>query len=156
MGSIVSFSISKISAERKNENIGKVNITNNISIKDVSDTKFAIGSSNQSGVKFSFVFATKYEPEAAEMLLEGNVLYMTEDSDAKKILSTWKKDKTIDTALTEAILNYVLDRCNIEALILSKEMNLPAPFPMPKVRTQEKAQDKAPEKTVKTEKVQKK
>lgn len=134
MGSIVGFGLNKINIERKKDGQGKLSISNNISVKEVSDTKFAIGGTKQTGLKFNFVFESKYEPETAEMVIEGNLVYMTEEADAKKILAAWKKDKKIEPVLLEAILNYVLDKCNLEALMLARDLNLPPPFPLPKIK----------------------
>lgn len=134
MGSIVGFGLTKINIERKKEGQGKLSIANNIAVKDVNDTKFTIGGTKQTGLKFNFIFESKYEPETAEMVMEGSLMYMTEDADAKKILATWKKDKKIDQPLLEAILNYVLDKCNLEALMLARDLNLPPPFPLPKIK----------------------
>jgi hypothetical protein len=134
MGSIVGFGLNKINIERKKEGKGKLSIANNISVKEVTETKFAIGGSSQTGLKFNFIFESKYEPETAEMIIEGSLVYMTEEADAKKILATWKKDKKIEQALLEAILNFVLDKCNLEALMLARDLNLPPPFPLPKIK----------------------
>lgn len=134
MGSIVGFSLNKINVERKKEVVGKLNVSNNISIKNVSDNKITIGTSSQSGINFEFTFESKYEPATAEMYMEGSVLYMTEEADAKKIMASWKKDKKLDPALMEAILNHVLGKCNLEALNLARDVNLPPPFPLPKVK----------------------
>jgi len=38
------------------------------------------------------------------------------------------------------VINSILGRCNIQALIMSKELNMPPPIPMPKVAQQQTAQ----------------
>jgi hypothetical protein len=39
----------------------------------------------------------------------------------------------------ENILNSILTKCNIQALILSQDVNLPSPIPLPKVRQEPEA-----------------
>ena len=41
--------------------------------------------------------------------------------------------KKIAKDIMSRVLNAVLAKCNIEALILSQEVNLPPPIPLPKV-----------------------
>jgi len=130
---IVGFSFTKMHAEKKDGTKGKINISNNVSIKDVKEAETAFSSETQKGVKFFFQFTSKYEPEVGEISLEGNVLYMGKKDEVKKILSTWKKDKKIDSDIMKDILNTILTKCNIEALILSREISLPPPIPLPKV-----------------------
>jgi len=36
------------------------------------------------------------------------------------------------------ILNIILTRCNIQALILARDINLPSPIPLPKVKVETK------------------
>ena len=52
----------------------------------------------------------------------------------KEILASWKKDKKVPKELMAGLLNTILTKCNIQALILSQEINLPAPIPLPKVQ----------------------
>ncbi len=62
---------------------------------------------------------------------------MAEDKQVKEILKSWSKDKKISKDIMSNILNNVLVKCNIQALILSQYMNLPPPIPLPKVQTKE-------------------
>ncbi|MBN2881203.1 hypothetical protein JXM83_04065 [Candidatus Woesearchaeota archaeon] len=135
MGSIVGFNFKKISVERTKDTSGKLSISNNISVKDVSETKFTSGASSQQGLVFNFIFESKYEPEVALIHLEGSLLYMTEDKEAKTVIDSWKKDKKIDAKIMERILNHVLAKSNIQALTLARDVNLPPPFPLPKIKS---------------------
>jgi len=61
-------------------------------------------------------------------------LYVEEPKKAKEILSGWKKDKKLDKELMATLLNTLLVKCNVQALILSQQINLPPPIPLPKVQ----------------------
>ncbi len=79
---IVSITFNKISAEHKVGASGKINISNNVSVKDVSEADFNIGSLKQKGLKYSYEFASKFEPNVGSIVIEGDVLAV---EDAKKV-----------------------------------------------------------------------
>jgi hypothetical protein len=136
MSSIVGFNFQKISIERKKETVGKLNIVNNISVKDVLETKFSIAAASQKGLQFKFMFQSDYQENVASISLEGQLIYMTSEAEAKKVLDQWKKEKKIESKLMTVILNHILAKCNIQALMLARDVNLPPPFPLPKVKSQ--------------------
>ena len=134
---IVGFLFTKMHAEKKEGTKGKINISNNVSVKDVKESETAFSSENQKTISFQFFFTSKYEPDVGEISLEGNVIYMGKKDEVKKIMASWKKDKKIDKDIMKNILNTILTKCNIEALILSREISLPPPIPLPKVEQKE-------------------
>ena len=131
---IVGFGFTKLSAERNEAAKGKIDINNNVTIKNVEEADISFGKNNQSVIKFLFEFTSKYEPNIGTILFEGELLYMEEPKKAKEILAGWKKDKKVPKELMAGLLNTILTKCNIQALILSQEINLPAPIPLPKVQ----------------------
>ena len=131
---IVGFGFTKLSAEEKEVAKGKIDINNNVSIKDIKEDSFSLGNNNQNVLKFIFEFTSKYEPNIGNILFEGELLYMEDPKKVKEILSSWKKDKKIPKEIMGGLLNTILTKCNVQALILSQEINLPPPIPMPKVQ----------------------
>ena len=134
---IVGFYFTKIEAIKKDGVKGKINIANNVSITDVKENETSFGTETQKGITFTFKFTSKYSPEAGEINLEGTVLYMDTKENTKKILTSWKKEKKLDKEVMKSILNTILTKSNIQALILSKDINLPPPIPLPKVESKE-------------------
>ena len=134
---IVGFAFNKILCERKEGTIGNIKINNNVAITKVEQQDLSLGSEKQIGVKFKFEFSSKYDPNVGEILLHGEVLYMDEEKKIKEIVSSWKKDKKVPQDVMTLVLNNVLTKCNIEALIFSKEINLPPPLQLPKVEAKE-------------------
>ena len=59
---------------------------------------------------------------------------MSGSAKQEEILKSWKKSKQVPKETMTEILNTVLMRCNVEALMLSRDVNLPPPIPMPKVQ----------------------
>jgi len=139
---IVGFSFTKIEVEKKKLAGGRINISNNVTIKDIVDTNLSLGTEKQKAIKFIFEFLSKYEPEIGKIGFVGEVLFLDDAAKIKKIVDEWKKDKKIEKNLMGAILNSVLTKCNVQALILSQEVNLPSPIPLPKVKMEEQEKSK--------------
>ena len=132
---IVGFGFTKLSAEKLDPAKGKIDINNNVSIKDVQEDNFSLGKDKQQDVlKFVFEFTSNYEPNVGKILFEGELLYMEEPKKAKELLTDWKKNKKLPKELMGNLLNTILTKCNVQALILSQQVNLPPPIPMPKVQ----------------------
>ncbi|MBI4451110.1 hypothetical protein HY642_03985 [Candidatus Woesearchaeota archaeon] len=123
----------KISVERKPGATGKIQIKNNVSITDVKKSQLDLGMSKHPALTFAFMFTTDYQPNMASILLEGDVLYIDKQEKVDELEKQWKKDKSVPKEVMVLVLNNVLGRCNIQALILSREMNLPPPIDLPKV-----------------------
>ncbi|MBI2133678.1 hypothetical protein HYU11_03275 [Candidatus Woesearchaeota archaeon] len=134
---IIGFNFKKINIEKKNSVTGKVDINNNVAITDVKENDFSMGKQKQKGLSFIFEFTSKYEPDVGNLLFEGEVLYLGEPKDNDNLLKGWKKNKSLPKEIMAEIIDTVLSRCNIEALILSRDINLPPPVPLPKVKREE-------------------
>ena len=131
---IVGFNFSGMNVDKREMVNEKINISNNVAITGVEKTDLALGTSKQNAIKFLFKFDTIYNPNVGSIKLTGDVIYFAEDKKVKEIIDQWKKTKKIDQTITESILNAILSKCNIQALLLSREVNLPPPLPMPKVQ----------------------
>ncbi len=134
---IIGFNFKKINIEKKNSITGKVDINNNVAIKELKENDFSMGKQKQKGLSFIFEFTSKYEPDVGSLLFEGEVLYLGEAKQNEELLKEWKKSKTIPKDLMAEVIDTVLTRCNIEALILTRDINLPPPVPLPKVKREE-------------------
>lgn len=135
---VVGFNFSKIVVEKKESIKGKVNIANNVSIKSIEKADLSLGKAKQDGVKFIFEFTTDYEPDIANILLVGDVLFIDDEKKVKNILDEWKKTKKAPEDVMNQVLNTILSKCNVQALILSRDVNLPPPIPLPKVEVDSK------------------
>jgi hypothetical protein len=131
---VVGFNLNKILVEKKKPIKGKVNISNNVKITNAEEQALSLGKTKEKGLKFSFEFSSKYEPEIGEITLVGDIVSIEDEKKVKEITAAWKKDKKLGPDLMTGLLNTVLAKCNIKALILSQEINLPPPIPMPKVK----------------------
>lgn len=129
---VVGFGFTSISASRGKPYRGSVNINNNVSVTSIEEAKLS-GANN--ALRFGFEFTTRYDPEIGSITLQGSVLYLAGER-SKQILKDWKNTKKLPNDIAPEILNTILSKANIEALMLSKELNLPPPIPMPRVSNQ--------------------
>lgn len=130
---IVSMNFTKLLAERKTDAREKVNISNNVSVTNVEETELPLAGQSQKTLKISFSFVTSYEPSLGAIELEGNLLYIGEAKEMKEIAKNWDKDKRLSAEMMKQVISAVLNKCNIQALVMSKDVNLPPPIPLPKV-----------------------
>lgn len=130
---VVGFGFTKINVERKNKVTGKVEIKNNAAINSVEKEELTLGDIKQDALKFGFSFTVKYEPDMANIILEGEVLWVEKKEGIDAAIKQWKKEKKIKPEIMTPVLNAVLQKSNMQALILAKELNLPPPIPLPRV-----------------------
>jgi len=131
---IIGFDLNKINIERTGNVKGEIKINNNVAIKEIDKIAVPIKRENQEGLRFGFEFTSNYEPKLGHILINGNVVIVEDKEKAEDILKQWKKDKKAESEVMGSVLNTVLEKCNIEALILSRDVNLPPSIPLPKVK----------------------
>jgi len=136
---IIGFNFTKISVEKKPKvAAGKINISNNISITNIEEKELAFGRTKQKSLIFTFKFSSKYEPAIGEIELLGNITFVADPAKVTEIINSWKKDKKIPKEVMTEIINTALNKANIQALILSRDINLPPPIPLPKIKPKTK------------------
>jgi hypothetical protein len=129
---IAGINFTKITAERKAPLKGKININNNIIITDIKKTDFKLP--NQESLTIEFDFTAKYDPEIGRILVAGEVLIVDQPKAITEILDQWKKDKKLPDEVLAVVMNNLLTRCNVEAILLGREVGLPPTLNMPKVK----------------------
>ncbi len=134
---VIGFNIDKIDAEKISKISGKVEIKNNLGITGVEQEKLALGKSEEV-LKFNFEYLITYEPKVGKLEMKGSVLYMEDPKKIKELLSSWEKDKKIPNNVMPAIFNTILAKCNVKALNLSQEINLPPHIRLPIVKPSKK------------------
>ncbi len=131
---VVGLSFEKIVVEKFGPVKGKVQVNNNVALKDVQKTDLSVGSTKHGALKFVFEFTAKYEPKLANITMNGFLTFFEKPEKIKEIVDGWNKDKKIPKETMSSVLNTVLSRCNIEAMLFAREVNLPPPIPLPKVQ----------------------
>lgn len=134
---VISVNFNKINVERKESPTGKISINNNIALKDVEKMELGAGATKQEGLKFKFELLAKYEPNFADIIIQGDVVYLDTSAKVKKVIDGWKKDKNIEKDVFEQVMNAALNKANIQALIISQVVNLPPPVQLPKIQVKQ-------------------
>ncbi len=130
---ILNFNFSKILVEKTGKVTKQMNIKSGMNITDVVSSDVIKGT-GQKAYAIKFAFNVNYEPKFAQILLEGAIIYLADEKLGKQIEDSWKKDKALPKDIALNIFNRILHNCNVESLILSKELDLPAPIQLPKVK----------------------
>jgi hypothetical protein len=137
--SIIAFNFTKISAEKtQSKKADKVEVKNNIAIKEISESGLNLASGDNKAVKVDFEFETKFGPDMGGILISGNLISLEKSENAEKLVKGWKDGKKVDGDLMKSIMNTILAKTNVQALIMSRDVNLPSPIQLPKVTVKNK------------------
>lgn len=136
--SIVGFNFTKIEAERKKNIPSKMKREYNIEISGASEMKINMGKNEQKSLEVLFKYRSGFEPDVGHVAIEGKLIYMAEGKVVDESLKAWKKNKQLPDEVGGAVLGTVLNKCSIMALIMSREVNLPADIRVPKVGIKKK------------------
>jgi hypothetical protein len=135
---IIGYSLNKINIEKKENIKGNLNIQNKLDIIGIEKEDLIIGESP--GLKFDFSYEIDYEPKVAHLEINGSVVVLDDKNESKQILNEWKDGKKLSHDFKFVILNFILSKCNIKALQLEADLDLPSHIPFPKVAKAEPKQ----------------
>jgi hypothetical protein len=144
---IINISFTGINANRQAAPRGNVSISNNVKVESVEETKLGAGEARQA-YKVMFSFKTQYIPNFAVIELKGEVLILDSSEEVSKMMAQWNKEKKLDVNAARTILNNIMNRCALEVILLSRELGLPSPIPLPSIKAEGAAQAKPAEKSV--------
>ncbi len=130
---IVGFNLNKVSIDKKEEPKAKLEIKYNIHIDDIQ--KEEVKASEKNYLRFSFTFSIDYLPNIANIEMKGTIVTVDVADESKEILKDWKKKK-FEGAAKVGLFNLIMHKCNLKALQLEDEMNLPLHVPLPKLGMQ--------------------
>ena len=88
-------------------------------------------------LKVEFDFSSTYEPDLGNISIYANVLSLETKEEAEKILKEWKDKKKLPEPFMRQTFNFMLRRCNIKALVLAEDLNLPSPIQLPKLQSKQ-------------------
>lgn len=132
---LLNFNFNKILVEKLGKSSKQINIKSGMNVIDVTPSK-VVESSKQQAFVIAFKFETLYEPNVAKIVLEGDLLYLADEELAKDMNEAWEKRKSLPKEVALVVFNKILHNCNVEALILSREVGLPAPVQLPKIKAE--------------------
>lgn len=131
---IVGFNFTKLSADRKKEQIkGDVKVKNDLLLQSLTQTDIDMAGKKQPVLKLVFDFLIDYQPGIGNLILSGHLLFADTPENVKSIMDMWKKEKKIPQQYAINFINVILTRSNIKALELSQAIVLPPHFRLPTV-----------------------
>ena len=136
---VIGINFKTIEAKKHEEITGAVRVSSNLNIKNVKEQELPL--LNTKSLLIEFEYKTKYNSEKnktiAEINITGNVIFM--EKDYEKILSTWKKDKTLPADVKFQVIRLASDKCSKKAVLLSDDLQLPPPpLMIPQVKRENK------------------
>jgi hypothetical protein len=133
----IGMNISGIEAKKHEEAMMGVKVSTNTNLKDVKEHDLA--PLDQKCLSIDFEFKTTYmspkDKKIAEFVISGDVLFL--DEKYKDILAKWKKDKKLPDDVSLQVINVVFNKCLKKAIILSDDLQLPSPIPIPVAKKKE-------------------
>jgi hypothetical protein len=130
---IINMSFTGINAARTATPKGGVSVKNNVRVEGVEPFNMGIDQSRQA-YRVLFTFSSDYSPDFASIVLKGEVLVLDTAAEASKVIGTWKNEKRLDPSVGRGILNNIMNRCSLEVILLSRELGLPSPIPLPTIK----------------------
>ncbi|MEM0465090.1 MAG: hypothetical protein QXW97_00110 [Candidatus Pacearchaeota archaeon] len=132
---IIGFNLSKILGERVENIEGNLEVSQNIDIKEIKEEEIPF--SKDKALKVFFSFKINYSKDFANIEFDGILIILPEKDEIKIILKDWK-DKKISEDYRIPIFNFIMQKCNVKALSLEDELNLPTHFQMPRLNNAKK------------------
>ena len=131
---VMGFNFTKISVERpeKMQFDGKINA--NLEFTNADKTTLGTISSNEY-LKLNFRYTISYQKNDPNVLFEGSLIVEVDPETITETLKTWKK-KQVPEKIRIPLLNSIMYKCNLRALQLEEEVNLPPHFRLPRVSAQ--------------------
>lgn len=130
---ILNINFTAINAERKGVPKGKLNVNNNIKLEKVERANIGL-QKDRVALKFNFKFTTKFDPDIASMELKGELMALGEKEQAERILKEWEESKKVKKEDLTNLLNNIMNKCSLEVILLSRELDLPSPIPLPRIK----------------------
>ncbi len=136
---ILNVNFTEINAKKGNNPKGKLSINNNIKLENVEESKLGADDTKKA-VKVDFKFSTTYSPDYATIDLKGSLLVFDEAKKADEMLKSWKENKNLTKEHSKNIVQTIMNRSLIQTVVISKELELPAPIKLPTVKDGAEAQ----------------
>lgn len=137
---IINYRLDKIAIQKKSQPKGTIEAKNNLQIKNITE-EILSSLTKEKALNMQFAFSVNYEPNVASLEIEGNITYMNDPKTIKDILENWTKNKKIKQEIAAPVFNFILSKCNIKALRLEEDLELPFHVPIPRIKTKADVMD---------------
>ncbi|MCD6189215.1 MAG: hypothetical protein J7J97_03375 [Thermococcus sp.] len=131
---VVGVNVTKIEVEKQGGVLGKVEVNLSPKIEEVRLGEIKTPSGKVNGIEVFFTYQIGYNPEIARAVIKGAVFYLPPKREQiDEILDGWEKEKKIPPEMFAEIVNFVTSEITPLIMVISKEMRIPYPIPLPRV-----------------------
>ena len=134
MLTIIGFNFSKLLAQQKKPAKGNLKIGTNVKIDSLERSNLVFDN-DRGAVKVTFTYKVNYDPDIGTIELQGDIMFMQEKKVVDQLLKEWEEKKTVPKKVSSSLVNSIMQKCTIQAMIMTKDIGLPPPMPMPKVKS---------------------
>jgi hypothetical protein len=127
---IIGFGLTNIFGEKNEVTDVKLSLTQNIEVKNISKERLPI--SSEEVINLKFLFSITYASNLGKVEIGGNMLIIPDKDELKDFLKAIK-EKSIPEKVKPVIFNFIMTKCNIKALSLEDDLNLPYHIALPKI-----------------------
>ena len=103
-------------------------------IVNVQKFEMTRGKDSPEMLLIKFGFSSNYKPAFVSMKIEGSVLYSPKDTTVEQILAGWRSNRKLIPEVAQEVIGNIVIRCLQKATVLSDQLNVPPPFPIPTVK----------------------
>lgn len=131
---VIGLKFESFEGKRTRESVNEqVKINSSPTIKEIKE--ITVPNLDRKALSFYFEFSTTYEPQLGDIKVMGEVFFVGENN--SKILSEWKKKKSLPADISTDILNFLFRRCLLKIATIAEDLQLPPPVGFPKVKPTE-------------------
>ncbi|MBD3209003.1 hypothetical protein GF367_01110 [Candidatus Woesearchaeota archaeon] len=141
---IIGFNFSKLLAEQRRAAKGTLKIGTNVKLDDVHQTDLSFDD-ERGAIKVAFTYIVTYDPDIGGVELKGDILFMQEKKVIGALVKDWGAKKSLPKKLSSALVNAIMQKCTLQAIIMTRDIGLPPPMPMPKLKSSSKVKVKEDE-----------
>ncbi len=131
---IAGFTFTRMLVEKKAQGRGSIDISTNISVISAEEIDFVMGASKQKGIKVTFDYRDTYTPDIGTVIINGEILYLSDQKRHDELLKLWKKDKKFPDDVMAEFYDIVSVRSTVQAIQLTSAVGMPPPIPLPRFR----------------------
>lgn len=134
---LLGFGFTRFSSEKTSKNMKnkKIVVKHNFDIKKISlsPVKAQGKATNLDALTLNFECNWDYSPSFGKIVIEGGFT-IAPNTENKEIANAWKKNKKLSPKHSKTLLNIMIPRSILQAIVLAKEIGLPSPIEFPSLQ----------------------
>ncbi|MFA4668341.1 hypothetical protein QDY65_07460 [Pyrococcus kukulkanii] len=131
---ILGHNIVRIEVEKVQSGSGKVEVSINPKIEELRLGELQLPTGRVKGIEVIVNYIINYSPEIAKASIRLLVFYVPRvKEDIDKILDEWEEKKQLPGELVAEVVNFTTSELMPLMMMISKEMRIPYPIPLPRV-----------------------